>query len=338
MKKFLFFLLLLLLLGAFYYEVRTFPNRSYGKGGVIDIKKGEKVHQIAQSLKENGLISSAFQMRIYLHLRKFSSVLQAGEYKFDPNITPKELVDKLVKGESIHYSFTIPEGYSIRDIAKVLYEKKIISDPNAFIQKCLSYEMTLKMGIEGATNLEGYLYPDTYEYTKDINEDQILKLMVKNFKKNFPDKLIRRAKELGMTVDQTVTLASIIEKETARNEERALVSSVFHNRLKKGIPLATDPTIIYGIPNFDGNIRKEDLLRDGPYNTYLRKGLPPTPIANPGVKSLEAALYPAKTEYLFFVGRKDGSHQFSKTLAEHNAAVQKYQLLKSPLPTTESKP
>lgn len=317
-------------MGGIYYELRTFPNRPFGSGGNIEIKKGEKVNQIAKNLKNSGIVSSSFQMKIYLHSRKFSSVLQAGEYQFEPNITPKALVDKLVKGDKIHYSFTIPEGYSIRDIAKVLFEKKIISDPQSFIQKCLSYETTLKMGIEGASSLEGYLYPDTYEYTKENTEDQIIKLMIKNFKKNFSDKLIRRAKEVGMTVDQTVTLASIIEKETAKAEERPLVSSVFQNRLKKGIPLATDPTVIYGIPNFDGNIRKEDLLRDGPYNTYLRKGLPPTPIANPGVKSIEAALYPAKTEYLFFVSRNDGSHQFSKTLAEHNAAVQRYQVSRVP--------
>jgi UPF0755 protein len=183
------------------------------------------------------------------------------------------------------------------------------------------------MGITADT-LEGYLFPDTYYFPSGLESKSIITAMVKQFRIAFKPEWQTRAEELGMSVHEVVTLASIIEKETGAPEERPLISSVFHNRLKKGMRLETDPTVIYGIPDFDGNIKRRHLNTYTPYNTYKIKGLPPGPIASPGAAALEAALYPAQSKYLYFVSKKDGTHQFSATIKEHNAAVRKYQLRK----------
>ena len=175
-------------------------------------------------------------------------------------------------------------------------------------------------------NLEGYLYPETYLFTPGIDEAQLLRMLVEQFHNQLDPALLKKAKQLNLNRHQLVTLASIIEKETGLVKEMPLISSVFHNRLRRGIPLQTDPTVIYGIKNFDGNLTRNHLKTPTPYNTYMIKGLPPGPIANPGKAALNAAAEPAKSEYLYFVARGDGSHYFSKTLKEHNGAVRKYQL------------
>lgn len=326
--RYLILSLLFLLGGYAYYEITHFPDRPAGKGGTVEIRKGATVDEITSSLRKEGLVSSSFKMKLYLYVRKFSSVLKSGEYEFSPNLSPRAIVDKMVAGERLRKTFTIPEGYAAKDIARLL-EAKGICRAESFLKKALALDAAKKRGLEGTT-LEGYLFPDTYEFTKETSEDQIIELMVKNFKKKFDESKIFRPKDLKMSRYQVLILASIIEKETGKEEERTLVSSVFHNRLRKKIPLATDPTVIYGIANFDGNLRKADLERDGPYNSYLRPGLPPTPISNPGLKSIQAALHPSKSEYLYFVSRNDGTHQFSKTLEEHNRAVRQYQLAKNP--------
>ena len=186
--------------------------------------------------------------------------------------------------------------------------------------------MKLVTGIS-ADSLESNLFPETYQFVKFTAEATIVKKMVETFKERALKKeFLKRAREIGFTYHEIITLASLIEKETGKDSERKQISSVFHNRLKKNMRLQTDPTVIYAIENFDGNIRKRDLKIDSPYNTYRYKGLPPGPIASPGLKSIVASLYPAKTSNLYFVSRQDGSHQFSATLNEHNRAVQKYQL------------
>lgn len=330
-----FLIAVLILLGWAAYEVFYFPHRPYGGQAILEVKKGMGIGGVVTQLEKAGLTDSPRKMDFYLRWRKVGSQLKAGEYEFGPGVTPELIAEKLVKGERIRRTFTIPEGYNLREIAKVLSEKGLV-DATLFLQKVTALDAATKQGLEGTT-LEGYLFPDTYEYSKETTDDQIIKMMVKNFKKHFETRMMDRARELGMTNYQVLTLASIIEKETGKAEERPLISGVFHNRLKRDMPLETDPSVIYGIPNFDGNIRRSDLERDGPYNTYKRPGLPPTPIANPGIKSIEAALYPAQTDYFYFVSRNDGSHQFSKTFEEHQAAVQKYQLSKAPAtqPTTQ---
>lgn len=180
------------------------------------------------------------------------------------------------------------------------------------------------LGIRAET-LEGYLYPDTYKFPRGAKAKDVLAAMVERLRQVYGPELQARAHDLKMTQHQVLTLASVIEKETGVNEEREEISAVFHNRLKKGIPLQSDPTVIYGLPAFDGNIRKKDLSSPSPYNTYRVAGLPPGPIANPGIDAIRAALYPSNSRALYFVSKNDGTHQFSSTLAEHNEAVEKYQ-------------
>ncbi len=327
-------MILFLALGLGAYFFISFPYRPYGNGGILEVKKGMSVRGLVEALEKMQLTDSPKKMRLYLRYREMGAFLKVGEYQIPPQISPHDLVEILIRGERLRRTFTIPEGYSVRQIAQVLAEKGI-ARPEVFVQTALGNRAASEYGLEGTT-LEGYLFPDTYEYTQSITEQEIIEMMVHNFKKHFDEKMTYRSRELGMSPYQILTLASIIEKETARPEERPLISGVFHNRLKQGIPLATDPTIIYGIPNYDGNIHKSDLQRDGPYNTYLRQGLPPTPIASPGEKSLQAALYPAINDAIFLESQNDGPHQFSKTLEEHNAAVVQYQLSRSPSVQPES--
>jgi UPF0755 protein len=180
------------------------------------------------------------------------------------------------------------------------------------------------LGIKADT-LEGYLYPDTYKFPREVKPKEVVVTMVDHLRHVFNADFQARAQELNMTLHEVLTLASLIEKETGSGDERPEISAVFHNRLKKRIPLQSDPTVIYSLPNFDGNLRKKDLSSPSPYNTYRWAGLPPGPIANPGVQAIRAALYPSNSRALYFVSRNDGTHHFSVTLAEHNEAVEKYQ-------------
>jgi UPF0755 protein len=180
-----------------------------------------------------------------------------------------------------------------------------------------------------APSMEGYLFPETYFFPKHLGGEEIIQTMVSRFEKTFPLEWRERAKTLNLTEHEVVTLASIIEKETGKGDERNLISAVFHNRIKRGMPLQSDPTVIYALPNFNGNLTRKHLSYLSPYNTYRVRGRPPGPIANPGTQSIEAALYPADVNYFYFVSKNDGSHYFSKTLGEHNRAVQLYQMNRS---------
>jgi UPF0755 protein len=200
-------------------------------------------------------------------------------------------------------------------------------DRKAFLQKTSSAAFINALGLSqlAGQTLEGYLFPDTYHLLREMDPEEVIRMMVQQFRKVFGSDFDQWASELGMPEREIVILASIIEKETSLSEEKPLIAAVFHNRLKKKIPLQSDPTVIYGIKNFNGNLTKEDLLRPTPYNTYLLSGLPPTPICNPGRDSLLAAVRPASVSYLYFVSKNDGSHHFSSDIEEHNRAVWKYQ-------------
>ncbi len=338
MKKiiWIFVFILLVILIYYGYSFYRFPRQPFGPQAILEVKKGMGIHSLVNQIYNAGLTQHPKWLDYYFRYRGVASVLKVGEYEFGPGASPEQIAQKLIKGERLRRQFTIPEGYSVRDIAKHLGEKGVV-DPQIFLQKALALDAASRYGLEGTT-LEGYLFPDTYEYSKEMKEDQILSLMVQNFKKKAGPQLINIPSQLALSRYQALILASIVEKETGKPEERPLIAGVFFNRLRTSMPLATDPTIIYGIPNFDGNIRKIDLEREGPYNTYLRAGLPPTPISNPGLKSIEAVLSPTPTEYLYFVSKGDGSHYFSKTKEEHEAAVRQYQLNKSPSTQPSSLP
>jgi len=237
-------------------------------------------------------------------------------------MAPIKILNILTKGIVITHSITIPEGFTIKQIAQLL-DQNGITNGDEFLRLAKEPEIVKRYGIS-APSLEGYLYPDTYKFASHLPPWRIIHTMVMRFKQ-VTSPLRERARQKGMKFEDVITLASIVEKETALDSERPIIASVFLNRLKRGIRLESDPTTIYGIENFDGNLKKSDLTRRTPYNTYVIKGLPPGPISNPGLKSIEAVLNPADTDYLYFVSKNDGSHYFSRTLQEHNRAVYRYQ-------------
>jgi UPF0755 protein len=239
-------------------------------------------------------------------------------------MSPLSILQQLTDGSVRLHRLSVPEGFNIHQIAENV-EAAGFCDRQSFISAATDEEFVRRMNISAST-FEGFLFPDTYYFSKDVSSQQIISAMVARFHKAFLPEWKERAKEMGFSVNEIITLASIIEKETGVGSERPIISSVFHNRLKRKMRLATDPTVIYGIKNFNGNITKKDLNTYTPYNTYMISGLPPGPIANPGSESIKAALYPATTKYLYFVAKRDKTHHFSSTLEEHNRAVRKYQL------------
>jgi UPF0755 protein len=302
----------------------VFPPTFQGEDKRVLIPKGSTFREVVEVLDEEGLLRSPTAFYLMARVLGVAGNVQAGEYELSTAMTPAVILHKLVSGDVVKYRVTIPEGYTVRQIAIRLEELGIIKDREEFLAEALSSDFNTILGITGES-VEGYLFPDTYLFSKEVAPAEVIKTMVGKFKRVYTPDFSQRAAELGMTDREVVILASIIEKETGLPEECPLISAVFHNRLKRGIPLCSDPTVIYGIANFDGNLRKRDLEKRTPYNTYLIQGLPPGPIANPGRASIEAALYPAPVKYLYFVSRNDGSHHFSSALREHNAAVQRYQ-------------
>jgi len=327
-NKFLFLslgLLLLFLISTLCWFLFAPPCKT-SSTKVVFIKKGTPLKKASEILQEEGLIKNKnFFVLLATVLGKKTKV-KAGEYEFNTRMLPLEILDALVKGQGKHHLVTIPEGYTLSQIARLLEDLNIV-EKKGFLQKASSPDFinTLGLSTSAQPTLEGYLFPDTYHFFREMDPEEVIQMMTNQFKKLFGPDLANRASELGISQSEAVILASIIEKETRLLEEKPLVSSVFHNRLKKKIPLQSDPTVIYGIRNFNGNLTKEDLMRPTPYNTYLIPGLPPTPICNPGKDSLLAAVHPAPVPYLYFVSKNDGSHFFSSDFEEHNRAVWKYQ-------------
>jgi len=306
-----------------YVYINSAPG-SLSEDVVVEITRGSSFYAAAKSLREKGVINSVRLFRIYAEVDGFQSKIKAGEYLVKPAMTAKGIASALVKGDVIRHKITIPEGYNLYQIADLLEEKGIVVK-KAFIEKAFERQLMSSMGVEGVS-FEGYLYPETYFFTKNMEPENVIERMRAGSSDKFTGKLKDRSKEIGLTPHEVIILASIIEKETGNPDERPLISAVFHNRLKKKMRLQTDPTVIYGmIETYDGNIRKKDLLKETPYNTYRISGLPLGPIANPGIDSIMAALYPADVGYIYFVSMNNGSHIFSRTLKEHNKGVWKYQ-------------
>ncbi len=331
-KKLGFILLVLLILcigiiGLLYMQLMSWadhPMSLQRQDRRFTISSGQDLKNTAAALRQAGLVTDALRFTLLTRLEKKDTQLKAGEYFLSTTMTPREILGQLVEGRVHLYRLTIPEGYNLVQIAAAV-DAAGLADEACFLKATRDPDLTAKLGIDAAS-LEGYLFPDTYYFPRGLDVTTIITTLVKQFRIAFKPEWIERAEALNMNVHEVVTLASIIEKETGAAKERPLISSVFHNRLKKGMRLETDPTVIYGIPDFDGNIRRHHLETHTPYNTYKIKGLPPGPIASPGALAMEAALFPAETNYLFFVSKKDGTHQFSTNIGDHNAAVRKYQL------------
>ena len=304
-------------------EGPVIPAQEHPPSKVVVIPDGSTFQYVASLLEHERLIKSR---NAFVLLGKFQSAdrkVHAGEYELNPGLTPAEILSKLLNGQVLLHPLTIPEGLTITQIADLVSQQGL-TDRAEFLRFTKDREFIVSLGIKAET-LEGYLYPDTYKFPRGVKAREVLVAMVEQLKQVLGPDLLARMQELKMTMHEVLTLASVIEKETGSGGERPEISAVFHNRLKKHIPLQSDPTVIYGLPAFDGNLHKKDLSSPSPYNTYRVQGLPPGPIANPGIQAIRATLYPSDSRSLYFVSRNDGTHQFSATLIEHNKAVEKYQ-------------
>jgi UPF0755 protein len=323
-KLILFLLLAAAAYGAWFHETQ-WPVRGAGDPPQpLVVAQGAGVLDIGRQLQQLGLVRHPEVFRVYVLSRGATGRLRAGEYALEGSMSLEQIVDKLVRGDVVRHVVTFPEGMNIEDMARLAAVKGIPVE--AFLAAARDPALVKDLDPE-AKDLEGYLFPDTYDLPRGPEPAaQLVARMVKRFRAVMAPEHPRLP--AGRTLRQIVTLASIVETETARPEERPRVAAVFLNRLQKRMPLQTDPTVIYAlrkVGTWDGNIRKGDLDVDSPYNTYRFPGLPPGPIASPGRASLQAALHPADSRELYFVSRNDGSHQFSETLSEHERWVNQYQ-------------
>ena len=299
---------------------------SPGKDGEVDvvIEPGQKLKGIADSLEKAGAIRSSLYFVWFARLKGDAKGIRAGEYMIPGNSSPGEVLDRLVHGRVFFRQVTIPEGKTLSEIAWVVEKAGIVSR-DAFLHAAANTSGMEPWLSPGAPDLEGLLFPETYAYTRNTTAADFVKMMTTQFRRVFEPIWKDRDPTLTLKPYEAVILASIIEKETGRADERPVVAAVFLNRLKQNMRLESDPTVIYGIPNFAGNLRRANLEKPTPYNTYTHAGLPVGPICNPGVASIRAVMHPAQNNLLYFVSKGDGTHQFSSSLAEHNAAVQLYQ-------------
>jgi UPF0755 protein len=291
---------------------------------VVEIKSGSSFAHIAMQLEELGVVSDAWRFTLLARWRNDTSQVHAGQYLFEYAAKPDEILARLISGDIRKFQVTIPEGFNLRDIAERL-EKAGIGSADQILALCREPGFLSEVAVD-AKSLEGYLFPETYTYTSSTTPRQLLKSMVAQLNEQLTPGLLAKAEALRLNRHQLITLASIIQKEAGNVMEMPLISAVFHNRLKKGIALQADPTVIYGIADFNGNLTRKHLETLTPYNTYKIKGLPPGPIASPGLFALQAAANPAASKDLYFVSRGDGTHEFSSTLEDHNRAVRRYQL------------
>lgn len=295
-----------------------------GSGKIVydcSFPPGSGIKKLAAELKSAGIIRSSWHFILVARLRGESRRLKAGDYRLTDAMDPEAILHKIVTGDVDYRRFVLPEGYSIFQAADLL-EQNGYFPKDEFLEKCRDKALLDRLGIH-AGSVEGYLYPATYNLQRNETPEQLIEEMVGQFNKVY-GKLEGEAGKIGLSRSEIITLASIIEKEAVSPDEKPLIASVFYNRLKLGMPLQSDPTAVYSVRAFAGKVTKADIERHTPYNTYVIPRLPPGPIGNPGADSIRAAIFPAQTDYLYFVARKDGTHQFSASIDEHNRAVAKY--------------
>ena len=290
----------------------------------IEIKQGSSFARIAVQLQTAGVVGDVRRFTLLARWRKATAQVHAGEYLFETSATPDQILARLVAGDIRKFQVTIPEGFNLQEISDRL-GKTGVGSAQEFLSLCRDEVFIKELGIE-ATSLEGYLFPETYTYTSSTTSRQLLSAMVEQLDSQITKELLESAAALKLDRHQLITLASIVQKEAGNLMEMPLISSVFHNRLKRGMPLQADPTVIYGVADFDGNLTRKHLNTPTPYNTYRMRGLPPGPIASPGGFALHATANPAEGKDLYFVARGDGTHEFNATLKGHNRAVRRYQL------------
>ncbi|KNZ70200.1 aminodeoxychorismate lyase [Thermincola ferriacetica] len=292
----------------------------------LTVPTGATTGQIADLLKEKGLIKNSFIFRVYARLHRFDGKLKAGNYTLNTSMSLPQIMSKITGGSVEYITFTIPEGFNTRQIADRLAAKNLINKEVFFdLVANGDFDYDFLNGLpNNEKRLEGYLFPDTYKVTATTTEREIIDMMLARFAREATPEFRQKAQKLGLTLHQAVTLASIVEREAKVDKERPKVAAVFLNRMKKGWKLESCATVQYALGQPKARLLNKDLQIDSPYNTYKYSGLPPTPIASPGRASLQAAVNPANVDYLFFVVSQDGRHVFSRTLAEHNRAKAKY--------------
>jgi len=312
--------------GYFFWRALTSPFKGYaGAKKDVEVKHGQHTSVVLRHLESEGILRDAYIPLVFIKVARHRESIKAGIYEFDKPVSAADVVDKLIRGDVILKSVTVREGLDRFTVGHIFAAEgfgrgaewdKLTADP----------ELVKDIAPE-APSLEGYLFPDTYKFNPGTPPRAIVQAMVANFRRHFSPEMAYIT--TGLNTHQTVTLASIVETEAKLPDERPLVAAVYLNRLRRHMLLGADPTVIYALKlaqRWDGNIRKADLQIDSPYNTYRAKGLPPGPVANPGVASLRAAAAPAKSDYLYFVAKHDGSHAFSTNIADHNHNVQVYQI------------
>ena len=311
--------------GFFFWRAMGTPYKGYPEPKTrVEVRRGQNTATILRNLQKNGVLRDEWIPLIYMKLVRRNDSMKAGVYEFEKELSAVDVIDKLVRGEVILKAITIREGLDRFAIAKIFAGEGFGTEEQW--NKATGEADLVRDIAPEAQSLEGYLFPDTYKFDPGTPAEAIIRAMVANFRKNWGGELALI--QTGLDVHQTVTLASIVETEARLPQERPIVASVYFNRINKRMLLGADPTVIYALKlagRWDGNIRKADLQIASPYNTYKTPGLPPGPIANPGLASLRAAAAPATTPYLYFVARNDGSHVFATSNAEHNRNVEKYQ-------------
>jgi len=315
--------------GAWWIRQRLMtPYRGFsGAETFVDLPPGTSVAAIGSRLAEAGAVPDALTFRLAARVSGAERRLQAGEYRFTDPATPFQVVERLAAGDVFRRSVTFPEGLTIREMA-ALYERSGLGTAAEFERAATTGQRAQAFDPEAST-LEGYLFPNTYALTRRADGGGLVDLMIDGFLRAFDERLRERAAASGLSVREAVTLASLVEKETAQADERPIVAAVYRNRLRRGMLLQCDPTLVYALMRagrWNGNLTRDHKQFDSPYNTYRYAGLPPGPIASPGRAALEAAVTPADVPYLYFVSRNDGSHVFAATLSEHNRNVARWQV------------
>jgi UPF0755 protein len=299
------------------------PLAEQGAEVLFEVKRGESLREIATRLEREGLVRDARATTWWARLRGQAAQLHAGEYWLSPALSPAEMIDRFASGRVATWEVVIPEGLTAAEIGARFAERNLV-DAGEFATAVADPELARSLGIP-ARSLEGYLFPETYRLPRGQSSREVARVLVEQFHTAWRQ-VEARARARGLAIHEVVILASIVEKETGVAAERPIIASVFANRLRRNMRLESDPTVIYGLRAFDGNLRRSDLDdAANPYNTYQHYGLPPGPIANPGLDALRAAIDPADSDLLYFVSRNDGTHEFSSNYRAHVDAVDRYQ-------------
>lgn len=322
--------ILLVAIGSLFLIYESGPyDKNNTKDIIVDIPMGSSVDGVADILEENNLIKNKFVFKLSFKMKNNYSHMKSGKYLLKQTYSNSDIIDKLVSGEIYQegIKITIPEGSTSNEIIALLVKnelgkkqdyEELIKMPSEF------YDEFVFLNQKDIKSLEGFLYPSTYYFEEDAKPKDILKEMLKLFKQNYTEEFEKKQKEKNLTLQEVVNLASIVEKEAILDEDRPIIAGVFYNRLEKDMPLQSDATLQYIFESRKKNMTYKDLKIDSPYNTYIEKGLPPTPIASPSIKSIKAVLYPKKTDYLYFVADVNGGNVYSKTYEEHIKNVEKY--------------